>query len=124
VPIQTVQDIMRRFLRVPTNLVRAFPIHEHDHTDPGVLVERMLDSHDVSGISWRHKFKLFLHFLLSRGSDQEREDYLDAVHRMQTGATRVKSADDGVDTDDEDSAVLTLANVQIATFMESCRSPM
>lgn len=115
VPIQTVQDVMRRFLRVPTNLVRAFPIHEHGHTDPGVLVERMLDSHDVSGISWRHKFELFLHFLLSRGSDQERENYLDAVHRMQTGATRVKSADDGVDTDDEDSAVLTLANVQIAT---------
>ena len=68
-------DIMRRFLRVQTTLVRAFPIHKHDSLKPHLAVRSMLDSQDSSGISWRDKFSGFVEFLLRQCSRQERLNY-------------------------------------------------
>ena len=115
VPVDSVVDVMRRFLRVPTTLVRAFPIHQHDSDELIIVIEQMLDARDASGVSWRDKFERFLDFLLTQCSKEERDHYLDAVQRMQTGKIRVQSGQAGEDDDSEDDSTLTLANVQVAT---------
>lgn len=113
-------DVMRRFLRVTTTLVRCFPIHAHDLLSPAQAVREMLDCADASGVSWRRKFELFLDYFLTSCPPSEREAYLDAALRTQTGEIRVEVDDE--DAGDENAvagetkgAVTTLANVQVAT---------
>jgi hypothetical protein len=106
-------DVMRRFLRVATTLVRCFPIAELDSATPVEAVTRTLDQTDVSGVSWRQKFDGFIAFLTERCSGEERRLYLESARRTQTGGIRVE----GEDEEDEDEAgvLITLANVQVAT---------
>jgi hypothetical protein len=111
-------DIMRRFLRVTTTLVRCFPIHEHDTLEPHLAVRSMLDKEDGSGLSWRAKFEAFIDFLVDRCSTAQRETYLEAATRTQTGAIRVAIGEHGDDSEAENGsaeATMTLANVQVAT---------
>lgn len=112
-----VLDVMRRFLRVQTTLVRAFPIHEHDTLEPHLAIRSMLDSTDGSGVSWREKFRRLLEFMLRNCSSQERLNYLEAAERTQTGSIRVLA--DEVPEESDGTAtgkrILTLANVQVAT---------
>ena len=61
-------DVMRRFLRVATTLVRCFPIAELDSVKPAEAVARTLDHTDASGVSWRQKFDGFIEFLTERCS--------------------------------------------------------
>ena len=84
-------DVMRRFLRVTTTVVRFFPIHQHDSIEPHLAVRSMLDSQDQSGISWREKFQTFLDLLYRRSSAAERELYLKASVRTQTRGIRVQA---------------------------------
>lgn len=113
-------EIMRRFLRVNTTLVRCFPIHEHDSLEPHLAIRSMLDKEDGSGLSWRAKFEGFIDFLIDRCSSAQRDAYLDAAMRTQTGAIRVtvgehaNDSENGNATDDTETA-MTLANVQLAT---------
>ena len=58
-------DVMRRFLRVRTNLVRCFPLGEYEGLEPAVVVERMLDNSDGSKVTWRQKFEAFVDFIVS-----------------------------------------------------------
>ena len=102
-------DVMRRFLRVSTTLVRCFPIEELADLDPGEVVGKALDQADGSGTSWRQKFDGFIEFLVEC-STEERKSYLEAARRTQTGGIRVEEGEE----DDDDSTV-TLANVQVAT---------
>lgn len=74
-------EVMRRFLRVSTTLVRCFPVHEHDTKKPHLAVRSMLDTEDDSHASWRAKFEGFIDFLVDRCSAAEREDYLEAAAR-------------------------------------------
>jgi superfamily II DNA or RNA helicase len=108
--------VMRRFLRVRTTLVRAFPLDEHDSLDPYRAVQTMLGHQDASRISWRQKFEHFIDFLLNQCSKEERRDYTEAVARTQTGDIRVQRSD-LVDVDEEEAkdAIRTLANIQVAT---------
>ena len=108
-------DVMRRFLRVATTLVRCFPIHEHDTKEPHLAVRSMLDSEDASGVSWRAKFEAFIDFLVDSCSAAEREDYLEAAARTQTGEIRVEADDPAADGDEGKDSHMTLANVQEAT---------
>lgn len=101
-------DVMRRFLRVTTTLVRCFPIEELAILKPAEVVTRALEQADGSGTSWRQKFDGFINFLVEC-SAKERLDYLEAARRTQTGGIRVEDAE----TDDSDARV-TLANVQVA----------
>lgn len=113
---EQVVAVMRRFLRVMTTLVRAFPIHQHDSLSPTRAVQLMLDSQDNSGISWRKKFDGFLDFLLNSCTTDERHGYLESAARTQTGAIRLTKADDFDDhEEDPDEAAKVLANVQEAT---------
>jgi superfamily II DNA or RNA helicase len=106
-------DIMRRFLRVSTTLVRCFPIAEMDSIKPPDAVEKTLNYADTSGLSWRQKFEDFIEFLTKRCSSEERKLYLEAARGTQTGGIRVESSEEG--DPDAGQGVITLANVQVAT---------
>lgn len=108
-----IKGVMRRFLRVPTTLVRCFPVAEMETLKPSETVERTLSHVDESGISWRRKFDKFIDFLTHQCSTNERELYVEAARRTQTGGIRVEGDVEGEGAT-EDSRV-TLANVQVAT---------
>lgn len=103
-------EVMRRFLRVTTTLVRCFPLEDLDALEPDEVVAKALDQPDGSGASWRQKFSGFIDFLIEC-SAVERNSFLDAARRTQTRGIRVR---DDEDEGDED-ARLTLANVKVAT---------
>ena len=109
---QSVIEIMRRFLRVPTTIVRFFPITELDFIRPMEAIAKTIDFADGSGATWRQNFGGFIDFLTESCSSEERSLYLDAAGSIQTGGIRVKDEDE--DTD-EHSARVTYANVQVAT---------
>jgi ERCC4-related helicase len=112
-------DIMRRFMRVSTTLVRAFPIHQLDIVSPQQAVKTMLSHEDGSKFSWLRKFEGFVDFFVRRCSTAEREGFLEAARRTSTGAIRIKV--DGTfssePADHKDEYAMTLANVQEATGM-------
>ena len=112
-------DIMRKFMRVSTTLVRSFPIHQLDTVSPHQAVKTMLSHEDGSKFSWQRKFEVFVDFFVHRCSTAEREGFLEAALRTSTAAIRIKvdgtlSADDA---DDNDEYSMALANVQEATGM-------
>ncbi|RQV93526.1 hypothetical protein EH220_08115 [bacterium] len=104
-------DVMRRFLRASTTLVRCFPITELDSIEPTEAVARTLNHTDASGVSWRQKFDDFLAFLAERCSSEERQLYLEALQKIQPSGIRVEDGED----EDPDAGVVTLANVRVAT---------
>jgi ERCC4-related helicase len=104
-------DVMRRFLRVRTTLVRSFPISELDFLSADEAVSRMLSHADGSGLCLRKKFQRFLEFLTTECSAVERRAYLEAALGINTGEITVH----GMDDDTQISRVSTLANVQVAT---------
>ena len=106
-------DVIRRFLRVPTTLLRSFPLAELDSITNEKAIQKTLDSKDGSNLSWREKLNHFLEFLTLRCSEEERKSYLEAANRMQTGGIRVE-ANEEMETNEDDSLIL-LANVQQAT---------
>jgi hypothetical protein len=75
----------------------------------------MLDSQDVSGLSWRDKFDAFIEFLVERCSAPERADYLQAAGRIQPGGVRAEAEDQGDDGEYAKTGRITLANVRVAT---------
>jgi ERCC4-related helicase len=105
-------DVMRRFLRVKTTLIRCFPLTELDSLPPEMAVDKTLAFSDESGISWQQKFQTFIEFITEQCSTEERRFYLEAASRTQTGGIRVE----GEDSDEDDEGVtIALANVQEAT---------
>jgi superfamily II DNA or RNA helicase len=111
--LEALKDVMRRFLRVTTTLVRCFPLAEVDSIDPTVAAAMVLNHTDDSGLSWREKFDSFIEFLTQGCSTDERKLYLEAAQVTRTGRIRVER------DEDEDpltkSGIVTLANVQVAT---------
>lgn len=107
-------EVMRRFLRVETTLVRSFPMADHDRIDVEEAVEGLLAHTDGSGLSWNGKFERFIEFLTVRCSPSERIPYLQAAHDVETGSIRVRGLDSDVDSDTPDNTT-TLSNVQVAT---------
>jgi len=105
-------DIMRRFLRVPTTLVRFFPLAELDAIAPDAAVQRTLECADGSGLSWLEKMGGFIGFLTERCSPAERELYLEAAGRTQTGEIRVQG--DAEEDPELASGTMTVANVKVA----------
>jgi hypothetical protein len=103
-------EIMRRFLRVTSTLVRCFPLVELDSIVPAEAVSRTLDHADESGLSWRNKFHSFIEFLAQSCSTGERRLYVEAAQRTQTRGIRV----DDVEDEDPETRRMTLANVQVA----------
>ena len=112
VDLTRLSDIMRRFLRVATTIVRCFPIATADGMEPEEAVRIMLDHADGSGITWRTKFSRFLHVLGHRFSETERQAYLKAAASVETGDIRVSDEEESRESDGSNTAV---ANVRMAT---------
>ncbi|MEX2386359.1 MAG: DEAD/DEAH box helicase [Phycisphaeraceae bacterium] len=112
---QRLTQVMRRFLRVRTTLVLAFPLAQRDTLSADDAVSLMLERRDASNLSWREKFHRFLSFLLDRCTADECEAYLDAAGRIQTGDIRVQDTEAQRDTDGDGVAAARLANVQVAS---------
>ena len=103
-------NVLRRFLRVPTTLVRCFPLAELDSIQPIEVVTRAMNHVDSSGISWLQKFNGFVAFLTEGCSAEERRLYLEAGMETRTGSIRMEDEDA-----DGGPGRLTLANVRVAT---------
>ena len=110
---EALMDVMRRFLRVETTLVRCFPLAMLDSVKPAEAVRRMLGFADGSDLSWRMKFDGFIEFLSTKCSTEERRLFLDAALETRTGRIRVEKEEDEVSY--AGSGTTTLANVQVAT---------
>lgn len=100
-------DIMRRFLRVPTTLLRSFPIEDYRALAPTDAVERLLGHSDGSGVSWTAKFDGFVDFVVECSSE-ERRLFMEACEKAKTGGIRAED-------DESQDARRTLANVRMAT---------
>ena len=107
--------VMRRFLRVPTTLVRCFPLGEYLSLAPDIAVERMLDSNDASSLSWREKFEKFVDFLTYQCTPEERAAYLDAAATARTGEILVAAESATEHVKGQRKTVRTLPHVQVAT---------
>lgn len=100
-------DITLRFLRTPSFLARYFPLEEQDAV---AGLGKAFDQPDVSGFTLRRRVDDFCRFLARRCVPVEREEYLDALQRIQTGTFRRESAD----PDDVTDEVRYLPNVRLA----------
>jgi ERCC4-related helicase len=104
-------EVMRRFLRATSTIVRCFPIAKPISISPVEAVSIALNHADSSGDSWWNKFERFIEFLTAQCSVEERKLYLEAARGTQTGGIRVGDGE----REDTDLAIVTLANVQVAT---------
>ena len=104
-------DAIRRFLRVPTTLIRCFPIAEVDQLSPDDAVTRLLNYVDGSAGSWRQRVISFINFI-ANSAGSERELYLEAALKTETGKIGVIDDEEGKVDAHRDK--LTVANVQVA----------
>ncbi|MDE2413755.1 MAG: hypothetical protein KGM60_03260, partial [Comamonadaceae bacterium] len=105
-------NVLLRFLRTPTFLVRFADLATQKHGED--WVRNMFEQRDGSGLALTVVMTQFLEFLARRPSLKERQDYLDALARLQTG--NVSGAEvDATFGDDEREAgerVRLVANVR------------
>jgi len=80
---ERILDVVRRFLRTPSFLVRYFPLK---NMVPQRDVARAFRNSDSSGLSLQSILEDFLKFLIERCGESERINYLDAVDNIQTGS--------------------------------------
>jgi hypothetical protein len=79
---ERVVDVVLRFLRTPTFLVRYFPLKGGEHKG---RLNQALDRPDASGLTLRSKLVSFLEFIARRCQRDERAEYLTALDEIQTG---------------------------------------
>ena len=82
---ERIHRVILRFLRRPSFIVRYFDFK--DGTITKAEVDRAFDTADASGLSLRKVVQNFLYFLAQQCSEADRKAYLDAVEKIQTGAT-------------------------------------
>jgi len=107
-----IHDIVLRFLRTPTFLVRFADLSVKEVSQS--WVDDLFDRADASGLSLRQVIKQFLDFLSKRASPTDRQAYLDALKKLQTGTHAGPEVDQSM-TDDESQAggrVRLVANVR------------
>lgn len=81
---RSITDVVLRFLRTPTFLVR-FGGFDNPDTDHETWVNGLFDSADAANTSLRSLLDDFLKFLSRRSTDDDRERYLEALAKVQTG---------------------------------------
>jgi hypothetical protein len=77
-------EIIRRNVRTPSFLVRYFPLDREKLDDDAM--KAALETRDLSGLTLRQILGQFLTFLVERCGEADRERYINAVKRIQTGA--------------------------------------
>lgn len=89
--IETIQGVVRRFLRTPSFLVRFFPLADTQRLTADAI-SRSFAGTDSSGLSFSGLLQHFFEFLAERCSSQERLEILAAVNSMQTGGISGRDA--------------------------------
>jgi hypothetical protein len=77
-------DLIRRMVRTPSFLVRFFPLGGGRFDAEGMM--QALDTADQSGMTLRGLLEGFFEFLQVRCGEKDRQRYIDAVSRIQTGS--------------------------------------
>lgn len=111
---QSMVEVVRRFLRTPSFLVRYFDLTKTDHAS---AFADAIQRRDVGGLPLSQRIENFARFLADRCIPAERERYLDALKSIQTGthAGRDVSATLGDDESGESAGqTLLLPNVRLA----------
>ena len=111
-----IADVMRRFVRTPSFLVRYLPL---DSADLVAAFQGAVDAVDEGHQSLRQKVDYFCRFLAERCLPTEREEFLKALDRVQTGThygvdVRSSLEDEGHDDQPGDEARKLLPNVRLA----------
>jgi hypothetical protein len=107
-------EVIRRFVRTPSFLVRYLPL---DTGDLAVAFEGAVDAVDKGQQSLRQKVEYFCRFLAERCTPTERDEFLKALYRVQTGThygIDVRSSIEGEDEEPGDDARKLLPNVRLA----------
>ena len=87
----TIHEVVRRFLRTPSFLVRFFPLANTQLLTAN-SIRVAFRNKDSSGLSFTGLLEHFFEFLAVRCSSTERADILYAVNSMQTGGISDKDA--------------------------------
>lgn len=110
---EQMNEVVRRFLRTPSFLVRYFPL---DASDPANGMTQALDAQH-GGESLRERVEGFCRFLSSRCTNEERSEFLAALMKVQTGThlgKEVRAAFDPAEGDASDETAILLPNVRLA----------
>ncbi len=109
---ESLQEILLRFLRTPTFLVRFADLS--GTMNPEEWVSNMFMQQDASGLSLESVIRQFLEFLSRRSSDHDRLQYLEALRRLQTGSHAGPEVDQSFADDDlqEGERTKLVANVR------------
>ncbi|MGH8318120.1 MAG: helicase-related protein [Steroidobacteraceae bacterium] len=106
-------EVIRRFLRTPSFLVRHFPL---TGADPVVGMAQALEVRQ-GGESLRERIEGFCQFLAERCTSVERAEFLTALSKVQTGThfgKEVRAAFDPAEGDAADETAIFLPNVRLA----------
>jgi len=110
---QVVHEVVRRFLRTPSFLVRFFPIEDTQRLT-AASIAAAFEGKDSSGLSFTGLLKSFFEFLSVMCSERERADILRAVNSMQTGSISGKEVMATVSSDELDGHAGTfLPNIRL-----------
>lgn len=107
---ERIHDVVRRFVRTPLFVARYFDIHARSGES---ALQEAFDTRDLSGISLGQKTEAFLRFIARRCSPRERNDYLDALSRMQPGI-RGETQRDSNDDLSQMKEVSVMPNIRLA----------
>ncbi len=105
-----IQDVVRRFVRSPLFVARYFDVQARS----GVrALQAAFENRDASGASLGDKIDAFVKFIAKRCSPREREQYLEALKRMQPGIRGELEGDKGDDLS-QLRGVEVMPNVRLA----------
>lgn len=106
-----IHEIVLRFLRTPTFLVRFADLSVNEFS--AEWVAGMFDREDASGMSLRKLIVQFLEFLSIRSNASDRKAYLDALKSLQTGSHAGAEVEQTMGDDErKDKRVRLVANVR------------
>lgn len=94
-----ISEIVRRFVRTPSFLVRYLPL---DTDDLAAAFEGAVNAVDEGHQSLRQKVDYFCRFLAERCVSAEREEFLSALDRVQTGTHYGLDVRTSIETGDDD----------------------
>ncbi len=106
-------EVVRRFLRTPSFLVRYFPL---EGADPAAGMAQALQARQ-GGESLRERIEGFCRFLAERCTGAERKEFLEALLKVQTGThlgREVRAAFDPAEGNAADETAVLLPNVRLA----------
>jgi superfamily II DNA or RNA helicase len=104
--IAKVHDVVTRFVRTPPFVARYFSFTQRSSAE---LLTEALAARDLSNVRLSEKLETFLRFIAIRCSKAERQEYLDALDRMQPGGRGVDDA-----AGDGSAGFVVLPNVRLA----------